>query len=110
MNRSKNSGSEDEMKNGDSDSPFGEPVVVPIEDAIDLHAFHPKDIPSVVGEYLEQCREAGMTEVRIIHGRGKGVQREIVQSHLKKHPAVVSFSDAPPERGGWGATIVVLKK
>jgi dsDNA-specific endonuclease/ATPase MutS2 len=93
-----------------SDSPFGEPVVVPVQDWIDLHAFSPKDIPSVVAEYLEQCLQAGFSEVRIIHGRGTGVQRNIARSILEKHPAVVSFQDAPPEAGGWGATLAVLKK
>jgi DNA-nicking Smr family endonuclease len=91
------------------ESPFDKPVVVPIEDSIDLHPFSPKDIPSVVEEYLEQCRQAGIYEVRLIHGRGKGIQREIVRSVLQKHPQVLSFKDAPPEAGGWGATIVELK-
>jgi dsDNA-specific endonuclease/ATPase MutS2 len=94
----------------DADSPFPEPIVVPIEDSIDLHAFSPKEIPSVVEEYLEQCVAAGIYEVRIIHGRGTGVQRKIVQSILKKNPLVASFKDAPAEAGGWGATVVVLKK
>lgn len=93
----------------DPDSPFSEPIVLPIEDSIDLHAFRPKDIPSVVEEYLEQCRKSGLKEVRIIHGRGTGVQRNIVRSILQKHPLVLSFRDAPPEAGGWGATIVALK-
>jgi dsDNA-specific endonuclease/ATPase MutS2 len=92
------------------DSPFTEPIVVPIEDAIDLHAFSPKEIPSVVEEYLEQCIQSGIYEVRIIHGRGTGVQRRIVQSILEKHPRVSSFKDAPAEAGGWGATVVVLRK
>jgi DNA-nicking Smr family endonuclease len=92
------------------DSPLDEPVVLPIEDSIDLHAFSPKDIPSVVNEYIEQCRQARIYEVRIIHGRGIGVQRNIVRSILEKHPAVFSFRDAPPEAGGWGATWVVLKQ
>ena len=91
------------------ESPFTEPIVLPIEDSIDLHAFHPKDIPSVVEEYLEQCGQGGLTEVRIIHGRGTGVQRNIVRSVLQKHPRVLSFQDAPAEAGGWGATVVVLK-
>ena len=82
-----------------SDSPFGEPVVVPIQDSIDLHSFVPKDIPSVVEEYIEQCCQAGIYEVRIIHGRGIGVQRNIVHSILEKHPKVLSFRDAPPEAG-----------
>ena len=91
------------------ESPFTEPIVLPIEDSIDLHAFHPKDIPSVVEEYLEQCRQARLTEVLIIHGRGTGVQRNIVRSILEKHPLVLSFQDAPAEAGGWGATVVILK-
>ena len=92
------------------DSPFSEPVVIPIEESIDLHAFSPKNIPGVVEEYLEQCRRAGLYEVRIIHGRGKGIQRQIVRSILEKHPVVLSFKDAPPESGGWGSTVVALKK
>jgi DNA-nicking Smr family endonuclease len=94
----------------ETDSPFREPVVLPIEDSIDLHPFSPKDIPSVVEEYIEQCRHAGIYEVRIIHGRGKGVQRRIIRSILEKHPLVASFNDAPPEAGGWGSTTAVLKK
>jgi DNA-nicking Smr family endonuclease len=93
----------------DSDSPFGEPVVVPIQDFIDLHAFQPKDIPSVVEEYVQQCLQAGFGEVRIIHGRGAGTQRRIVRSILEKHPAVISFRDASPQAGGWGATVILLK-
>lgn len=93
-----------------AESPFREPVVLPIEDSIDLHAFAPKDIPSVVEEYLEQCMQAGLREVRIIHGRGTGVQRNIVRGILEKHPLVLSFRDAPMEAGGWGATVVELKK
>jgi DNA-nicking Smr family endonuclease len=93
----------------DPDSPFSAPIVLPIEGSIDLHTFRPKDIPSVVEEYLEQCKQSGLKEVRIIHGRGTGVQRNIVRSILQKHPLVLSFRDAPPEGGGWGATIVALK-
>jgi DNA-nicking Smr family endonuclease len=91
-------------------SPFVEPVVLPIEDHLDLHSFHPKDIPSLIEEYLEQCRLACLLKVRLIHGKGKGVQRNIVRSLLSKHPAVLSYHDAPIEAGGWGATIVTLKK
>ena len=94
----------------DSESPFSEPIVLPIEDSIDLHAFHPKDIPSIVEEYLEQCAMVGLAEVRIIHGRGTGVQRNIVRSILQKHPRVLAFQDAPPEAGGWGATVVLLRE
>ena len=96
--------------NQDTSSPFSEPVVLPIEDFIDLHAFSPQDIPSVVEEYLEQCRRAGIYEARIIHGRGKGIQRQIVRSLLGKNPVVLSFKDTPPESGGWGSTVVVLRK
>ena len=99
-----------QKKENPEDSPFTEPVVFPIEDSIDLHPFSPKDIPSVVEEYLEQCRRAGISEVRIIHGRGKGIQRQIVRSILEKHPLVLSFKDAPPESGGWGSTVVVFRR
>ena len=101
---------EDLPATDDSDSPFSEPVVVPIEDSIDLHAFSPKDIAGVVEEYIEQCVAAAIYEVRIIHGRGKGIQRSIIRSILEEHPRVLSFKDAPAETGGWGATIVVLEK
>jgi DNA-nicking Smr family endonuclease len=93
----------------DADSPFDPPIVVPIDDHLDLHPFQPKDIPSVVEEYLDQCKEAGFQEVRLIHGKGKGVQRNIIRALLEKHGNVVSFHDAPFEAGSWGATIVVLK-
>jgi dsDNA-specific endonuclease/ATPase MutS2 len=83
-------------------------VVVPLEDYIDLHPFRPRDVRAVVESYLEQAFEAGFAEVRLIHGRGIGVQREIVRSLLTDHPAVAGFADAPPERGGWGATVVRL--
>lgn len=91
------------------DSPFSEPVEITLCDFIDLHPFQPKDIPSVVEEYIEQCKQAGLTEIRLIHGKGKGVQRNIVRSILSQHPLVFSFHDGPLEAGGWGATIVVLK-
>lgn len=87
-----------------------EPVVLPLEDAIDLHSFQPKEIASVVEEYLNECARAGFAEVRLIHGKGVGVQRKIVRSVLEKHPAVLSYRDAPPEAGGWGATLVILKQ
>jgi dsDNA-specific endonuclease/ATPase MutS2 len=94
---------------GDDEPPDGAPVVVPIEDEIDLHPFAPQDIPDVVAEYLEAARERGFAEVRLVHGRGTGVQRRIVQGVLARHPRVLSFADAPAHRGGWGATIVILK-
>jgi DNA-nicking Smr family endonuclease len=92
----------------ETDPPFDEPVVIPFGDVLDLHPFAPKDIPSVVEEFLEECRRAEILEVRLIHGKGAGIQRAIVRSLLDKHPAVLSFKDAPAEAGGWGATIVRL--
>ena len=94
----------------DDTPPDEDTVVLPIEDHIDLHPFAPRDIPSVVEEYVWQCHEEGLREVRIIHGRGKGVQRRIVQSALDKNPLVESCHDAPPERGGWGATVAVIRE
>jgi dsDNA-specific endonuclease/ATPase MutS2 len=85
-----------------------DPVFLPATDALDLHAFRPRDVASVVESFLEQALEAGWREVRLIHGRGIGVQREIVRAVLARHPSVLTFTDAPPERGGWGATIVQL--
>lgn len=84
-------------------------VELPIEDWIDLHPFPPRDITSVVSEYLEAAHAKGYGEVRLIHGRGIGVQRERVRSALATNPLVEEFHDAPPERGGWGATIARLK-
>jgi len=84
-------------------------VRIPIEDALDLHAFAPRDVASVVTEYLDAAQAKGFSEVRLIHGRGIGVQRKIVQNVLSRHPQVAGFADAPPERGGAGATIVRLR-
>jgi DNA-nicking Smr family endonuclease len=86
-----------------------EPVPLPIEDSLDLHAFAPKDVRPVVDEYLKEAAGRGFREVRLIHGRGIGAQRASVRSLLAGHPLVLRFFDAPPERGGWGATVVVLK-
>lgn len=86
-----------------------EPVPIPIEDALDLHAFAPADVRSVVEEYLVAAHARGFREVRLIHGKGIGVQRTIVQALLARHPLVESFADAPPERSHWGATLVRLK-
>ncbi len=79
---------------------------VPLEDTIDLHAFHPRDIPSVVEEYIFAAAEAGLVEVRLIHGRGQGIQRGIVQQALDRHPRVVEFWDDP--RSHLGATVARL--
>ena len=80
---------------------------IPIEDSIDLHAFAPRDIPSVVEEYVIAAHAAGLREVRLIHGRGKGVQRGIVQAALEQHPLVEQFYDAPESH--LGATVAVIR-
>lgn len=93
----------------DGEGPLDDPVVLPVEDHLDLHAFSPRDVRQVVLSYLEAARDRGLLEVRLIHGRGIGVQRESVRALLAGHPGVLAFSDAPPERGGWGATVVRLR-
>ncbi|HLE60611.1 MAG TPA: Smr/MutS family protein [Thermoanaerobaculaceae bacterium] len=85
------------------------PVELPLEDALDLHSFAPRDIPDVVEEYLKAARAAGFAEVRLIHGRGQGVQRARIHALLARLQWVVRAYDAPPARGGWGATVVVLE-
>jgi len=86
-----------------------EPFEVPLTGELDLHAFSPRDIPSVVEEYVLACRERGILRLRLVHGRGRGVQRAVVRRKLSSMDAVASFADAPPPAGGWGATSVVLK-
>ena len=92
---------------------IGEPVTIdavplPLEDSLDLHSFRPEETADVVREYLGLARAAGFREVRIVHGRGRGVQRETVRRVLGGSAEVAGFADAPPERGGWGATVVRL--
>ncbi len=82
-----------------------EPIEVPIEDWIDLHSFQPREIKSVVEEYLHQARIRGFDQVRIIHGRGIGVQREMVRGILSQNPAVTAFEDLPDR----GSTVVYLR-
>jgi dsDNA-specific endonuclease/ATPase MutS2 len=86
-----------------------DPVSLPNEDSHDLHSFVPKDVRPVVDEYLKEAVARGFSEVRLIHGRGIGFQRASVRALLAGHPLVERFFDAPPERGGWGATVVVLR-
>ena len=86
-----------------------EPVHIPIDGVLDLHMFSPKDAASVVDEYIRACHEKGILEVRIIHGKGKGVLRRTVHSILQRHSLVEDFSlDSGPS--GWGASIVRLKR
>lgn len=84
-----------------------EPVHIPIEEAIDLHAFLPRDVVAVVDDYLQAARDAGFAVVRLIHGRGKGVQRAAIQRLLRSHDAVETFWDAPESH--LGATLVRLR-
>ena len=86
-----------------------EPIRVPITDVFDLHSVPPRDVKAVVEEYLLEARRLGFRALRIVHGRGIGVQREIVRSVLARSEFVSDFRDAPPEAGGWGATIVTLR-
>ena len=86
-----------------------EPISIPITDVLDLHSVPPRDVEGVIEAYLEEARTLGFKALRIIHGKGIGVQREIVRAVLARTVSVVSFSDAPAEAGGWGATIVTLR-
>ncbi|HXG57594.1 MAG TPA: Smr/MutS family protein [Thermoanaerobaculia bacterium] len=86
-----------------------EPVEIPISDTLDLHSFRPKEIRDVVLDYLEAARERGFRQVRLIHGRGKGVQRASIRSMLRRIDFVEDFHDADPSGGGWGSTVVLLK-
>jgi dsDNA-specific endonuclease/ATPase MutS2 len=100
----------DEPEDELDDELGGEPEIieVPITDTLDLHTFLPKEVADVVRDYLDAAWEKGLRELRIIHGRGIGVQREIVRKVLERDARVRGFRDAPPEAGGWGATLVTL--
>ncbi len=97
------------MNDPEDASRFPEPVRIPIEDSIDLHYFRAAEIAAVVEAYLEAAAEAGFREVRLIHGRGRGIQRSRIQQRLARNSHVERFADAPANRGGWGATIVWLR-
>ena len=86
-----------------------EPLRIPISDVFDLHTVRPQDVKEAVEAYLEEANRLGLKALRIIHGRGIGVQREIVRAVLTRTPFVLSFQDAPLEAGGWGATLVTLR-
>lgn len=90
-------------------NPFPEPVVLEFRDVLDLHSIPPKQVRAVVEDYLEEAYQRGTPFVRIIHGKGVGVQRDLVRSILSRTSFVQEFKDAPPEAGGWGATIVTLR-
>ena len=92
----------------DNNSPFPEPVVIEITDVFDLHTIPPREVKAVVEEYLREAHAKGFRVVRIIHGKGIGVQREMVRTILSRTPFVLDWTDAPPDAGGLGATIVRL--
>lgn len=99
--------SEEPLLNED-ENPFDQPVEWEIRDVIDLHSIPPKQVKAVVEEYLIEARARRFRYVRIIHGKGIGVQREIVRTILGRTPFVIDWTDAPPDAGHWGATIVKL--
>jgi dsDNA-specific endonuclease/ATPase MutS2 len=92
------------------DSSLSEPFRLAITDVFDLHSVPPKDIEAVVAEYLHECYRLGLTKIRIVHGKGIGVQRATVRVVLQRTKFVAWFGDAPMEAGGWGATVITLHK
>jgi len=89
----------------DPGDPFPEPIRLEITDVFDLHTIAPRDVERVVHEYLSEARRMGFRSVRIIHGKGQGVQRRLVHNILARTPFVRDWTDAPPQSGGWGATV-----
>jgi len=87
-----------------------DPVRIPITGTFDLHTIAPRDVKAALEAYLEEAHKLGLTALRIVHGRGIGVQREIVRTVLARTESVVAFGDAPEEAGGWGATVVTLRR
>jgi DNA-nicking Smr family endonuclease len=86
-----------------------EPVQLAIDGVLDLHTFQPREVKELVGDYLDECQRLGVLEVRIIHGKGTGTLRRTVHAVLERRDDVAAFGLAPPERGGWGATLVTLR-
>ena len=99
---------DEEESDVDPFDPFPEPVRLEIRDVFDLHSVPPREVRAVVEEYLREAQRLGFRSVRIIHGKGIGVQRETVRAVLARTPFVGHFADAPPGAGGWGATVATL--
>jgi dsDNA-specific endonuclease/ATPase MutS2 len=93
----------------DPGDPFGGPVPLPIDGTLDLHAFAPAEVGDLVPEWIGACRAAGLTELRIVHGKGTGALRRSVEALLARDPRVASFRAAGEDGGGWGATVVTLR-
>jgi dsDNA-specific endonuclease/ATPase MutS2 len=97
------------LKSSESPQYHSEPVILEVTDVLDLHVFAPPDVGEVVEAYLEEAYARGFTQVRIIHGKGIGVQRERVRAILRRTPWVVHYEESPPEAGSWGATVAWLR-
>ena len=97
------------MRGMSGQDPPGDAIEIPITDVLDLHSFQPRDVADLVRGYVDEAYEAGLRELRIIHGRGIGVQRKTVRTLLERDPRVVAVTDAPAEAGGWGATLVKMR-
>ena len=93
----------------DDASPFPEPVPLPLDGTLDLHAFRPSEVGELVPEWIEACHAAGLRELRVVHGKGTGALRRGVEAILSRHPLVLSFRAAGEDRGGWGATLLSLR-
>ena len=89
---------------------MSQPVKIPIDGVLDLHTFQPGEVKELLNDYIEECLKNGIYELRIIHGKGTGTLKAVVRSVLKKHPAVVSYTDGDLMSGGWGSTLVTLKR
>jgi dsDNA-specific endonuclease/ATPase MutS2 len=95
------------MNNDDETIP--DTIDLPIDGELDLHTFQPREVKNLIHDYVDSAREKGLTEIRIVHGKGTGTLRKTVQAVLSRHPDVRKFYSAPEGSGGWGATIAVLK-
>lgn len=102
-------GDRDELDPKDGED-FPESFEIPITDSLDLHTFRPREARELVSAYLDECQARGFEQVRLIHGKGTGQLREKVHAALRRHPAVERFALADEGRGGWGATVVWLKR
>ncbi len=98
------------MKNEEDNNESSEIVEFPINGVLDLHTFNPKDVKDLLPEYISACRKKGIFEIRVIHGKGTGALKKTVHSILNKLPGVLSIKTAGEDEGGWGATLVALKK